>query len=41
MMSKKREGTPSEWAKHLRRKGKKVANKGERRVARRNLKSWS
>ena len=30
-MSKAREGTKSEWAKHLRRHGKKVANRQARR----------
>jgi hypothetical protein len=39
-MSKKREGTPSEWAKHLRKPGKREANKGERRAAKRNIKNW-
>ena len=29
-MSKKREGTKGEWAKHLRKYGKRAANKGNR-----------
>jgi len=36
-MSKKVEGAPAEWAKHLRKYGKREANKGARRAAKNNI----
>jgi len=39
-MSKAREGGSKEWAKHLRKEGKRSNNKGERKAAKNNLKGW-
>lgn len=36
-MSKKREGTKGEWAKHLKKYGKRQAAKGNRRHSKTNL----
>lgn len=40
-MSKKVEGGSKEWAKHLRKEGKRANNKGERRAAKRDIRNWS
>jgi hypothetical protein len=40
-MSKAREGGSKEWAKHLRKEGKRANNKGERRAAKKNIRNWS
>jgi hypothetical protein len=36
-MSKKMEGTPNEWAKHLRKEGKRVASKAYRKFLKSEL----
>jgi hypothetical protein len=38
-MSKKQEGSKSEYARHLRKIGKRMANKGYRRYSKNNLKT--
>jgi len=37
-MARKAEGTPSEWAKHLKKYGKRQANKGARRASKKAIK---
>jgi hypothetical protein len=40
-MSKKHEGSKGEWAKHLRKYGKRQANKGNRRFSKSQLRKES